>query len=310
MKESRSTVVRHLLAAGRIYFLGGGVLVYMMGAVVAWYEGVQVAVRPLLLGLMVVLLLQLMTNYLNEYWDRDSDALVTIRTPFSGGSGVLASGLLSARTVYLVAIACGVTAVLLTVVIGFADHLSLLALLAVTLTLLGGMAYSQPPLRLAARGVGEITAGVVVCSLVPLIAYSLQTTGGISRLFIVTCLPAAAMQFAMVLAISLPDYAADWATHKETLVVRLGQVNAARLYAAALVVAYILSAAGLLLGLPRLAAVLPLAELPIAVVQIGLARDVAAGDKTKIPLLAFLAVALFVVFVALQIVGYGMQGRG
>jgi 1,4-dihydroxy-2-naphthoate polyprenyltransferase len=292
----------HLVLAARVYFLGGGVIVYSLGATVAWHEAGVLSVVPLLLGLLTGLLVQLMTNYLNEYWDGAGDALIHQRTLFSGGSGILSAGVLSARTLYLAAMSCAQGAVLLTVVLGFVTHLSWFSLLVIALTLLGGMAYSQPPLRLVARGVGEFSAAVIVGFLAPLVAYSLQL-GFPSPLFVGVCLSAVIMQFAMLLAIEFPDYEADRATAKGNLVVRLGPRRAARLHAVALLAVYVASIVGLAFGLPRPAALLPVAELPVAIFQIGVVRSFVGGDKTRMPLLTFLAVALFAVFCVLQIVG-------
>lgn len=275
---------------------------YALGAGTAWYERGSLATTPLLLGLLVVLMVQMMTNYVNEYWDSGDDARVSLRTPFSGGSGVAAAGHISAAALQRVAVVCATAGALLTVVLAAAGHLSWRSVLLITVAAAGGIAYSQPPWRLVARGVGEISAAIIVCFLTPLVAYSLQADG-ISARIVLACLPVVAMQFAMLLAIEFPDYDADLATGKRNLVVRLGMQRAAWLYDAVLLLAFVLAALDVqgraLLG----ARLLPQALLPVALLQVWLVHRVTRGDSRKTAVMAFFGVALFVVFAGLQVAG-------
>ena len=111
-----------------------------------------------------------------------------------------------------------------------APELPLLLPLAVVMTALA-WAYSAPPLRLAARGLGELTTAAVVTLCVPLLGYYLQAGEVHARIF-AACLLPCVLQFAMLLAIELPDAAGDAIAGKRTLVVRLGAAAGARLYAA------------------------------------------------------------------------------
>ena len=92
--------------------------------------------------------------------------------------------------------------------------------------------YSAPPLRLAARGLGELATALVVTLCVPLLGYYLQAGELDPRIF-AACLLPCVLQFAMLLAIELPDAAGDAVAGKRTLVVRLGAAAGARLYAGA-----------------------------------------------------------------------------
>jgi 1,4-dihydroxy-2-naphthoate octaprenyltransferase len=77
----------------RPMFLGGAVLLYLLGAALAWAQGASPEWIRLLLGQLLVTAIQLTTHYANEYYDYDVDAAIgSARTPFSGGSGVLVSG--------------------------------------------------------------------------------------------------------------------------------------------------------------------------------------------------------------------------
>jgi 1,4-dihydroxy-2-naphthoate octaprenyltransferase len=171
-----------------------------------------------------------------------------------------------------------------------ASERPLLLPLAVVMTTLA-WAYSAPPLRLAARGLGELTTAAVVTLCVPLFGYYLQAGELHPRIF-AACLLPCLLQVAMLLAIELPDAAGDAATGKRTLVVRLGAAAGARLYAALTIAAFgvlPLLAQGVL---PPRVAIAPLALAPLAIWQA--ARVVRGGyaDPARWDSVAFWAVAL------------------
>src|SRR5262249_58237305 len=101
--------------------------------------------------------------------------------------------------------------------------------------------------RVAARGLGEATTALVVSLCVPVLGYYLQA-GQIDGRILAACLLPCALQFAMLLAIELPDAAGDAVTGKRTLVVRLGAAAGARSYAALTIAGFgalpLLAAAG------------------------------------------------------------------
>ena len=153
--------------------------------------------------------------------------------------------------------------------------------------------YSAPPLRLCARGLGELTTALVVTLLVPLFGYDLQAGALAAPIFFAAALPCA-LQFAMLLAIEFPDAAGDAAVGKRTLVVRLGALPAARLYAATTLAAF--GALPLLAraGLPARVAAAPVLLAPIAIWQsVRVARG-AYGDSARWGSVAFWAVALLI----------------
>src|SRR4051794_657407 len=90
----------------RPHFLGGGFLLYALGALIARYQGYRLDFAEYWIGQAFVTSLQLMVHYLNEYWDVETDKLNQNRTPFSGGSGLLADGTIARDTVFTAAAAC------------------------------------------------------------------------------------------------------------------------------------------------------------------------------------------------------------
>jgi 1,4-dihydroxy-2-naphthoate octaprenyltransferase len=131
---------------------------------------------------------------------------------------------------------------------------------------------------------------VVVTLCVPVLGYYLQARHVDARI-LAACLLPCVLQFAMLLAIELPDAAGDAVAGKHTLVVRVGAEAGARLYAAVTIggfAALPLLARG---ALPARVALAPLALAPLAIWQ---ARRVVRGyaDPARWDSVAFWSVAL------------------
>jgi 1,4-dihydroxy-2-naphthoate octaprenyltransferase len=74
---------------------------------VAVYESYSINALYLGLAFLGALLSHIAVNVFNEYFDyRSGVDFKTMKTPFSGGSGVLPAGLLNPRSVYILGIAC------------------------------------------------------------------------------------------------------------------------------------------------------------------------------------------------------------
>jgi len=234
---------------------------------------------------------QLMTHYANDFFDLEADRANRTPTRWSGGSRVLPDGALRPGVALAAALVLGFGALGATVALAMrAPDRPLLVPVAVVMTTLA-WAYSAPPLRLAARGLGELTTAAVVTLSVPLLGYYLQAGELHPRIF-AACLLPCLLQFAMLLAIELPDAAGDAIAGKRTLVVRLGAVAGARLYAALTLAAFgmlPLLAQG---ALPWRVAIAPLVLAPVAIWQA--TRVVRGGyaDPARWDSVAFWSVAL------------------
>ncbi|NCC34837.1 MAG: prenyltransferase [Chloroflexia bacterium] len=211
---------RGLWQMSRPVILASGGLAYAVGVAIAKYEGLPIAWERQLLALALTLLANLAAHYADEYADADTDALA-IATGISGGSGAIASGL-ATRTLALQA-ALVVSA--LTIVLGLGAVGSGLlpgaAGIILLVGLIGGWAYSVPPLGLERRGWGEITNALLGGLLMPLMAYA--TAGG-------TPPPSVYLQLAPIVAAAMTcilgghwaDRTADAQVGKRTLAVILG----------------------------------------------------------------------------------------
>ena len=215
--------LRAFIALARLPFLFGGFAGFALGAAVARHDGFALDWRAYAWGQLLVTSFHLMVHFANDYFDQAGDALTT-RTAWSGGSGVLAAGELPPWVALAAALAC--------VAIGFAalGQVAVSGNLALLLTgvAIAGLAwfYSAPPLRLLARGLGELDAVAVVAVLVPLAGYA-TFAHAIDAHALLATVPGAFAMVAMMLSVEIPDAVADRQTGKRTLVVRWGVAYAA-----------------------------------------------------------------------------------
>ena len=212
-----------LVRLARPAFLLGGCAGFGLGAAVAHFDGYAFDWRAYLWGQLIVTSFQLMVHFANDYFDQETDALST-RTAWSGGSGVLPGGELEPWVALAAARSCAAIGLAAIVRAALAGDLCL-GLLGLAIGALA-WAYSAPPWRLLARGLGELDTVAVVALLVPLAGYAAiaRTLGAHALPAIV---PGACAMFAMMLAVESPDVAADAATGKRNLVVRWGIASAA-----------------------------------------------------------------------------------
>jgi 1,4-dihydroxy-2-naphthoate octaprenyltransferase len=298
-------VVKKLAAfvrLGRPLFLGGGFVMYGLGAAVAALGGASIDWGRYVWGQLIVSATQLATHYGNDYFDLEADRANRTPTRWSGGSRVLLDDLVPPR------VALGASLVLFAIAVAasvaLVRHAPEVSGLAPVAAVMIGLAwgYSAPPVRLCARGLGELTTAAVVTLLVPALAHALQGGAAPGLLALAVALPCA-LQFAMLLAIEFPDAAGDAATGKRTLVVRMGAVAAARLYAVVTLMGFgalPLFVAG---GLPAPAIVAPLLLAPIAWWQAS--RVVRGGyrDGGRWESVTFWSVALLVGSAAAELIG-------
>jgi 1,4-dihydroxy-2-naphthoate octaprenyltransferase len=270
---------------GRPLFLGGGFLLYGLGAVIAAYGGHAIDLRRYLLGQGAVTAFQWMTHYANEYFDYDADVANKTPTAWSGGSRVLADGTLPRRVALIAALVLLVIGTGVSTLVVREEQSSLPILIAMAVL---AWAYSAPPARLCARGLGELDTAIVVTGLVPLLGFFLQAPGldGIGTLLLAIA-PLVLLQLAMLLAIELPDAEGDAATGKRTLVVRLGNDVCAQLYVVITTLAYLAIPLGSMLGLPTRVVIAATLPVPLAVWRISRLGDAAKQENyEQITLLA------------------------
>lgn len=245
-----ATPAARYVAATRPGFLVAAVIPVLIGLAAAGFEVVLDAVTAAL-TLLGAVLAHAGINVLNDVYDERAgcDAINADRVfPFTGGSRVIQNGVLSVADMA----AYGWALIAVTAGIGlFLTALSGSGLLVIGLAgLLIGWGYSAPPLRLSARGLGELSVGLGFGLIIPLGTAYVQTA---------VFLPLAAwggLPFAFLIALVLyinqfPDRRADLASGKRNMVVRLGARRARLGYPLLVTAAYLSLIAGVAVaGLP------------------------------------------------------------
>jgi 1,4-dihydroxy-2-naphthoate polyprenyltransferase len=288
-------IVVAFVKLGRPLFLVGGFVNYGLGVAVARLSGHAIDVRRYALGQAAVIAFQLMTHYANDYFDLEADRANTTPTRWSGGSRVLPDGKLPRVAALIAALVLASIGVALIAVLR--DEIFVLVAMGAL-----AWAYSAPPLRLCASGLGELDTAVVVTGLVPWLGFALQAPDLRGATVLLAAIaPAVLLQFSMLLAIEFPDAAGDAATGKRTLVVRLGAPAAAKLYAACTAAAYLWLPFAWRLGVPAIAVVLAAFVFPIGVWRI--ARIADHRDRAAHERMTFFAVAQVVAVAAAMLAG-------
>lgn len=241
-----------LLRLGRPHFLVGGVAFVVLGAALAHKAGAPLDPLGLALTQLVVTFTQWGVHYGNEAYDVDADAANAQRTWLAGGTGLIVAGRIPAETSLHLSRGLFSFAVLAVAVLGWWKPLTL----ALTIPLLAlSWAYSAPPLRLCARGLGELSTGLIVGLLVPgtvLVGAGVLPSGGegAANLAWLALAPFVLQIAALVVVLNLPDAAGDAQAGKRTLAVRLPGRPTRALVQAIWIVCGLATMASLLLGAP------------------------------------------------------------
>jgi len=241
--RTRSSVIG-LFRLARPLFLLGGVTFFGLGVAMAIAQGAEPAWSVVALGQLTVIAGQLMTHFSNDYFDRSADVVNATRTPWSGGSLAIVEGDVSPaaarRAMGTTVVIAGLLLAGLVVVGRSGVGPGLPALVALALLL--AWAYSSPPARLHARGLGEVIGALLLAIITPMVG--LMAAGGhITPAGALTLAPLGLLQFAMLVSVSLPDRRGDAAAGKRTLAVRWGGAAAARAGAGAIGLAFGLAVA-------------------------------------------------------------------
>jgi 1,4-dihydroxy-2-naphthoate octaprenyltransferase len=279
-------------------------VLYALGAAVAAAHGHTIDPVLYVLGQAAVTIFQLMTHYANDYFDYEADHANTTPTRWSGGSRVLVGGELPRGVALGVALLLAATGLGVMLALSSMERTGPLALPALVVALVLSWEYSAPPLCLHSSGLGELAVALVVTALVPFFGFYLQAPDLVGvRVLLLAVAPLCCLQFAMLLAIEVPDAAGDRAVGKRTLVVRLGTERATRLYMLTVAAAYaslpVLAAA----GLPKALALAAAVPAPVALWRITRTR---AGDfrrPERWESVTFWAVALLVGTAVVELVG-------
>jgi 1,4-dihydroxy-2-naphthoate octaprenyltransferase len=214
--------MRAFVRLARPLFLYGGFAGVALGAAVAAWSGHRLDLATYAWVQALVTAFHLMAHFANDYFDVQCDTGAR-PTAWSGGSGVLVSGELHPRVALIAALVSGALGLAASARFAVAGDTTV-AWLGIAI-LVFAWCYSAPPVRFAARGLGEIATTLVVAILVPFAGYGAFARRIDDPILTAVLAPAAAM-FAMMLCVELPDAGTDLAAGKRNLVVSWGPARA------------------------------------------------------------------------------------
>jgi 1,4-dihydroxy-2-naphthoate octaprenyltransferase len=222
----------------------------LLGAAAAVQSGTY-ALGWLILVVVGIFALEWAKNASGEIYDFASGADQAVaesdRSPFSGGKRVLVDGVLTERETWTIAVAgyalcigAGIIIVLMR-----EPRVLWLGLAGVALAFF----YHAPPFKLSYRGWGE---GAVFVAYGPLVCAGtyLVMTRTLPAWVVWLGLPLGVLIASFLWINEFPDYRADASAGKQTLVVRIGRVAAARVFAGLLIAAFALLLVSLAFGVP------------------------------------------------------------
>lgn len=206
-------------------------LVFATGALVAAWRGASADMSWFLVGAALLVPAAVAVHWANEAADVATDAL-TVRTPFSGGSGTLGRSPIDPHALSGWSIALAGMVLASAVAFTASGWMPVAGGILLSSGVIGGMAYSLPPPAFMRRGVGEPLNAVLGGLLLPLYGVA-STAGHVELLDVLAFVPFAFIALCSVLATAWPDRVADGQTGKRTLQVRLAPARLRAIYATA-----------------------------------------------------------------------------
>jgi 1,4-dihydroxy-2-naphthoate octaprenyltransferase len=227
----------------RLRFVLSSIIAVLLGVSIAYYETGKVNISFTILILAGVVFLHFSIDLLNDYWDyvKGIDK-ITKRTKFSGGTGVLPTGLLKAKHVYVV----GLMFLVMGSLIGIYFILLRGPIVGVILGIAVFSVYTYSS-RLVYRGLGE-TFVVLKGALIVFGAYYVLTNS-VEFIPFYNGIILGMLSGCVLFITSFPDFEADKSKGRKTLAISLGKEQALKLYPILLLSPYILLIFGVVLNL-------------------------------------------------------------
>jgi 1,4-dihydroxy-2-naphthoate octaprenyltransferase len=233
--------LKGILTIARPQFLILAVILGFLGTSIAWYEHQEFGgtANPFNLGYALLatfglVIAHMSVNTFNDYFDSRSRLdTKTQRTPFSGGSGAIQSGLLTEKQALGVGIATLIIIIPIGVFFTVVQGLLLLPLLAAALICI--IIYTPLILRM---GYPEWSAGLGLGILPVLGAYFVQT-GNYSINALVAAIPSGFLVHNLLLLNEFPDAVHDITVKRSTLPLSVGKKKAAIFFSALTVLTYL-----------------------------------------------------------------------
>jgi len=295
--------LKHYFAEMRAPFFTGSLLPVALGAAIAYYHSGAINWLHLTIAFIGVAALHAGSNVMNDYFDHGSgcdEANTEFVRPFTGGSRLIQNDILTPMQVlveslvlFALGAACGIY---LTAAVGW------WALILGVVGAASGYFYTAPPVRLCARGIGEVVVGANFGVLATLGSYYVQT-GRLDWMPVTASVPVAILIAAVLYINQFQDARADESTGKRNLVVRLGKNRAAWLFCIVMFLPYAAIAAAVGSRAVPAWSLLGMLAIPLSVLAVVAARRHYSDSRRLVPANALTIAAHSVVAVLLGI-GY------
>lgn len=242
----------------RAPFLTLPIVLAFLGTAVAWYDG-YFHLGHALLAFFGLLLAHISVNVFNEYFDyRSGVDFATQRTPFSGGSGALPTGLVKPDQALWLAV--GTLAAIIPIGIYFITVKGWLLLPLLIVAALCIVLYTPFILK---TGWPEWVPGVGLGILPVLGAYFVQT-GTYTLPAFIASVPSGILVHNLLLLNEFPDVAADTKVGRRTMPIVMGKRGASIVYSALTVSVYVWIIGWVIAGVMPLFTLIALLTLPFA----------------------------------------------
>jgi len=243
----------------RIRFLLASVIAVSAGLALSWWHGVQIDIWYAIMTLAGVIALHASVDLLNDYWDhnRGIDAL-TQRTKMSGGTGVLPEGLLEPTQVYRAGIIFLIIGGLIGSYFVLIDGIIIGLILA--FAVLSIYFYST---KIVDSGLAEVFV-TIKGTMIVLGTYFIQSSE-INIASIMAGIFVGVLSSLVLFITSFPDYNADKAKGRKTLVIFLGKQKATTMFWIFPLIAYSILISGIIYEIFPLYCLISLGVVPLII---------------------------------------------
>ncbi len=248
----------------RVPFLILALILGILGAAVAWYEsrrfGSPFDMGYAFLATFGLLVAHAAVNIFNEYFDcRSGLDYKTRRTPFSGGSGAIPSGLLTLHEALWLGIACFVFIIPIGVFFTLEKGWMLVPLLVLSMLLI--VLYTPVILKMSYP---EWSPGLGL-GILPVMGAYFVHTGEYTLTAFIASMPSYFLVHNLLLLNEFPDVEADITVERRTLPISFGKRRAAVVFSLFVVLVYLWIVGAVMLQTMPVWTLLALLTLPIAV---------------------------------------------
>ena len=230
--------IKGIVTVIRVPFLILALILGILGSAVAWYESIRYGspfnIWYAILATFGLLIAHAAVNIFNDYFDARSGLdYKTSRTPFSGGSGAVPSGLLTIQQSLWLGIACFVLLVPIAVFFIMKTGWMLLPLLVLAMLLI--VFYTPLILKM---GYPEWSPGLGL-GILPVMGAYFVHTGEYTLTAFIASMPSYFLVHNLLLLNEFPDVEADMTVNRRTLPIVIGKKRAAYFFSLYTILVYI-----------------------------------------------------------------------